>query len=247
MLTLIVLLILLPRVGGDETKEPEPATPVTGLGLSLAATSPRDLDALGRSGFDLDLKPAPPATDAATAPVTDPARESEAQIVADLQRETRLPLNTEPVVDLAQAARLCTDLACIKDAGELKDLLSRAAELLDASGIVVWIAGVGGDALKPTFSHGYSDQTLAKMKSLSSTDANAVSMAFRSGRIELVAAGGGRNGAIVTPINTASGCVGAMAAEIRHGAESSRNVQALATIIAAQLATLVATDDVSRG
>jgi hypothetical protein len=48
-----------------------------------------------------------------------------------------------------------------------------------------------------------------------------------------------RNGAVVVPVVTVNGCVGAMAAEIRHGAEASPSVQAVATIIAAQLASLV--------
>jgi GAF domain-containing protein len=78
------------------------------------------------------------------------------------------------------------------------------------------------------------------MKALSGRSENAVSVAVRTGQMEVVRGDKGRNGAVVTPINTAHGCVGTMAAEIRHGAEMSPAVQAVATIIAAQLATLVA-------
>jgi hypothetical protein len=49
-----------------------------------------------------------------------------------------------------------------------------------------------------------------------------------------------RNGAVVVPILTVGGRAGALAAEIRHGAESSPSVQAVVTILAAQLASLVA-------
>jgi hypothetical protein len=69
---------------------------------------------------------------------------------------------------------------------------------------------------------------------------NAVSVAYRSGRTEVVRGTRDRNGAIVSPVNAAGGCVGAMAAEIRHGAEASPTVQAVAAIISAQLASLVA-------
>jgi hypothetical protein len=237
--TLLVLLLLLPRVSLPAVQEEAAPAARMGLGLTLGGPTPQDLDALGRSGFDLDLKgqgPPPPVAE----PPPEPPRESETQIVEDLQRETALGLNTETQVDLAEAARLCSDLARIKDARELNDLLARTAELLDASGIVVWIGGVGGEVLRPAFSHGYSDHTMAKMKALSSDDANAVASAYRSSRMEVVAGAGGRNGAIVTPIVTAGGCVGAMAAEVRHGAESSQGVRAVATIVAAQLATLVA-------
>ena len=68
-----------------------------------------------------------------------------------------------------------------------------------------------------------------------------MSVAFRSGRTR----GGARHAANATarsscPINTTGGCAGAMAAEIRHGAEASPAVQAVAAIICAQLASLVA-------
>jgi GAF domain-containing protein len=143
-------------------------------------------------------------------------------------------------VDLAEAARLCTDLARVKESGELAGLLARAADLLDASGIVLWIVGPDGAALRPAASHGYSDHALARMRTLSGRSENAVSVAFRTGRLEVVRGGADKPGAIVAPIVTPGGCVGAVAAEIRHGAEASPSVQAVATIVAAQLASLVA-------
>jgi GAF domain-containing protein len=149
-------------------------------------------------------------------------------------------MNTEAQVDLAAAARLCSDLAQVKDAGQLPALLARAAELLDASGIVLWLAGPEGTVLRPAASVGYSDHTLSRMKALSGRSDNAVSVAFREGRTEVVGGTKERNGAVVVPIVTVGGRTGAMAAEIRHGAESSPSVQALVTIVAAQLASLVA-------
>jgi hypothetical protein len=38
---------------------------------------------------------------------------------------------------------------------------------------------------------------------------------------------------------TSTGCVGVMAAEVRHGREASESARALARIVAAQFATLV--------
>ena len=47
------------------------------------------------------------------------------------------------------------------------------------------------------------------------------------------------NGAVVVPLMTPAGCVGVLAAELRHGGERREATRALATIVAAQLATLV--------
>ncbi len=234
--TLLVLLILLPRARMPES-EPA-AAPAVGLGLSLSASSSSDVDALGQSGFDLDIPRVAggPAGD----PPPEQPHEPEVDIVNDLQRESQLRLNTEAQVDLAEAARLCGDLARMKDAAELPGFLARAAELIDAAGIVLWMAGDDGSVLRPAASHGYSDHTLAKMKALPVSAENAVSVAFRSGRTEIVRGTRDRNGAIVAPINSTNGCAGAMAAEIRHGAEASPTVQAVAAIICAQLASLVA-------
>jgi hypothetical protein len=213
--TFLTLLLLLPRISQPAAAADEPEAPAAGLGLSLTVPSAADLGALGRSGFDLDIRDAAPAPPADTLPES--PRESEVAIVEGLQRESQLRLNTEAQVDLAAAARLCSDLARVKDASQLPELLGRAAELLDASGIVLWILGPEGTVLRPAASVGYSDHTLAKMKALSGRSDNAVSVAFRLGRMEVVSGTKERNGAVVVPVVTVNGCAGAMAAEIRHG------------------------------
>jgi hypothetical protein len=234
----LVLLLLLPRPRIPQADSSETVAPAVGLGLSLGTPSSADLDALGRSGFDLDLPRV--AGGAAGDSLPEPSRESEEQIVDDLRLESQLRLNTEAQVDLAETARLCGDLARVKDGGELPAILGRAAEILDAAGIVLWIAAADASVLRPAGSFGYSEHTMAKMKALPIDAENAVSVAFRNGRTEVVRGTRERNGAIVAPINATGGCAGAMAAEIRHGAESSPAVQAVAAIICAQLASLVA-------
>ena len=52
---------------------------------------------------------------------------------------------------------------------------------------------------------------------------------------------GGASGAVVAPILSADGCIGALSAEIRSGGETSESVQALASIFAAQLAGVLGT------
>jgi anti-sigma-K factor RskA len=70
---------------------------------------------------------------------------------------------------------------------------------------------------------------------------NAAAAAWREGTERTVAAQGQSPGALVTPILTAEGCVGVLAAETRHAAEQRETTRAVAAIIAAQLATLVTT------
>ena len=70
---------------------------------------------------------------------------------------------------------------------------------------------------------------------------NAAAAAYRSGTLQIVLARpGGSTGAVVAPIISVDGCIGALSAEIRGGAEMSEGVQALASIFAAQLANVVA-------
>jgi hypothetical protein len=45
---------------------------------------------------------------------------------------------------------------------------------------------------------------------------------------------------VVAPVLTADGCIGVLSAEIRDGGEASETVQALAAIVAAQLAGVLA-------
>ncbi len=234
--TRIVLLVLLPRVsvaGGDSAG----AAVATNFGLALNGP-PAVPNGGGSAGVDLDL--AWRSQQAAAAGTPDPPRESEQQIEAGTRGETGLRLNIDAQVDLAAAARLCTDLARVREGSEIAGLLERAAELLDAAGIVLWIAGPDGTSLRPAASHGDSDHALARMRALSARLDNAVSIAFHTGRLEVVRGGREKTGAIVAPVIAPGGCVGAMAAEIKHGAETSPSVQAVATILAAQLASLVA-------
>ena len=143
--------------------------------------------------------------------------------------------------DLGLAAELCTDLARVLDPSELPALLARTARLLDASGVIVWVADRAGAALFPAVAHGYSPALLARMHAIPRDADNAAAAAWREGAERTVAAQGQSPGALVTPILTVDGCVGVLAAETLHGAERRETTRAVAAIIAAQLATLVTT------
>jgi CHASE3 domain sensor protein len=142
-------------------------------------------------------------------------------------------------VVLKAAADLSTEFGRARDEEELGRLLGRAADMLDASGLIVWITD--GDALRPVLSHGYSPAMLARMSAMPRSADNAAAAACRTGSLQIVLSKpGGTQGAIVAPILTASGCMGALSAEIKDGGEGSEAVQAIAAIVAAHLAGVVA-------
>jgi hypothetical protein len=145
-----------------------------------------------------------------------------------------------PPVNLSRAARLCTDLACVLDSRQLPGLLERTAGVLDSAGIIVWVADPVSNSLKAAMSFGYSDQVLARMGNIHRDANNAVAAAFRLGEMRMVDGDASTTGALVMPLLTSEGCVGAMSAEMKGGSERDESSQAFAAIFAAQLATLVA-------
>jgi hypothetical protein len=112
---------------------------------------------------------------------------------------------------------------------------------MDAAGVVVWLSSGDGANLEPVLTHGYSDATRARLPTVPLTADNAAAAAYRSGKLQIVPSKpGGPKGAIVAPILGAQGCFGALSAEIRSGGEASESVQAIAVIVAAQLAGVLA-------
>ena len=160
------------------------------------------------------------------------------QAAARLITEPQQP-RTQPRadVDLAAAANVCTDLSRITTTAALPGLLGRAAGALDATGLILWISA--GEQLFPVMAHGYSDDVLSRMAPIARNAENAAASAWRSGQLTVVRAStAGEHGAIVTPLFGLHNCIGVLSAELRKGEESPA-VQAVATIIAAQLSTVV--------
>jgi hypothetical protein len=152
------------------------------------------------------------------------------------------PAIARSAIVLKAAADLATDFGRARDSDELARLLARVADMLDASGLVVWVGGAGGEDLRPAIAHGYGTQALAKMASVPRGADNAAAKAYRAGALQIVLSRpGSAPGAVVAPILAADGCIGALSAEIKNGGEGSEAVQAIATIVASHLATVLAT------
>jgi hypothetical protein len=142
-------------------------------------------------------------------------------------------------VDLGAVASVCAELAQVIDTHALPPLLGRAAAILDAPGIVLWIADPDGRELSPIVTHGYSRRMVLRLGTILRDAENATAAALRTSLLQTVDTDTVSNGAIAAPLVTPVGCVGIMAAEVRDHGEKDPAKLAAASIIAAQLATLV--------
>jgi hypothetical protein len=149
-------------------------------------------------------------------------------------------------VDLKAAADLCIDLARVSNTGQIPGILQRAASVLSAQGIVLWIADPDGRELVATAAHGYPVSALARMGNIGRDADNATAATYREASMHIVKGDVIGNGAIVAPLVTPAGAIGVMTAEIRAGLEQDTAVKAVAGMIAAQLATLVGAPPAAR-
>ena len=183
--------------------------------------------------------------DSATAPIAVPTPSVSRETLEDLQDFGVVATPAAPVttgrssVDLGAMAALCVDLARIQDTRALPGLLERAADILQASGIVLWIADPDGRELTPIVVHGYPPQLASRFGTIARDAGNVTALAYRTGLLQTMKGDAISNGAVAAPLVTGGGCVGVMAAELRHGGERQESLLAAATIIASQLATLV--------
>jgi len=146
-----------------------------------------------------------------------------------------------PTELLTSLSTLCTDFARANSAEELRPLLEESAELIGARGLIVWLGNLEGGDLRAVLAHGYSDTALARFPRVPRHADNASAQAYRTGDVQVVASRpGGAIGAVVAPLLSTDGCIGALAAEIRErGDESAEETRALAMIVASQLASVL--------
>jgi hypothetical protein len=201
---------------------PPPKRPAAAESMHLSAAAPGhqpDIDLQGglvlRDEQQAVSAPAPP------------------RVTHELARES-MPI-------LKAAVDVCTELNRARDFDDLNKLLGDAANVIEASGLIVWVGSAAGASLRPVLAHGYSAQTLARMPLVARSDDNAAAAAFRTGELQIVCKRPGvSSGALAAPMLSREGCIGALTAEIKDGGESSHHVQAIAAILAAQLAGILA-------
>jgi hypothetical protein len=192
------------------------------------------LQAGARNGSGVHRTPRP---EAAPVPVA-------TAIATEVTEEVTLPAFPPPIseesgLDLGAVAQLCTRLARALDVCDVTPVLEDAARVLGAVGLTLWVRDCPGRELTPVFAHGYSDEMTAQLGRVSRDSDNAIARAFRAAEARFVDGDDGATGAVVVPLLTPSGCAGVLALELRHRQEQRECIRAAATILAAQLSTLV--------
>jgi transcriptional regulator with XRE-family HTH domain len=148
-----------------------------------------------------------------------------------------VPRPAEP--DFFAAAELCREFGRLDDTRDALPLLRRAAALLDAVGLIVWVWDRQTCELTPTLAVGYSPNVLAHVPRVKRDAGNATAAAFRSGRTSIVTGRDDASDALAIPLMTSAGSVGVFAVELPHGAAQYPTVRAWVTIVAVQLTRLI--------
>lgn len=140
-------------------------------------------------------------------------------------------------IDLTEAAALCTAISRLRSEADLHPLLARTSGLLEASGVVVWMAA--GEEMFPVAWHGYDSRQLSQLGPISHASSNAAADAWRTGTLQCVTGGSGSRSALVAPLLGIERCLGVLALELAPGREADAPTQAVASLIAAQLSTVL--------
>ena len=143
-----------------------------------------------------------------------------------------------PIKALQQAGEICADLSTLSDLGALTGALDRAAGVLDAGGVIVWIASNDGNSLSPVASHGFDQKMVSRIGRIPRDSANLTAAAFRDNIPRISAATPTAPAALAVALCGPTGPVGVLSMELKSGIPADDARVALATIFAAQLATL---------
>lgn len=149
------------------------------------------------------------------------------------------PAAPTPQVSLADAASVCTDLGRVSQSNEISPLLGRAATVLSASGVIIWIASENRDELHAAGSSGYDERLFERIGTIRRDASNLTAAAFRDGTSRTSSRGSSSAAALAVPLLTPQGPIGVLSAEVRDVAEIGVDRLAVATIFAAQLANLL--------
>ena len=187
-----------------------------------------------------DPPPRPPSgTRRATAPSAPSAPSAPGAPGAPGAPSGRAPSPPASEISLRDAAAVCTDLGRVSQSIEISTLLERAAGVLTATGAIVWLASPDRAEMYPAASAGYDDRLLARIGSITRDASNVTAASFRDAAPRTSTRVGSASAALAVPLLTPLGPVGVFSAEIRDIASVDETRLAVATIFAAQLASLL--------
>ncbi|HEX8031147.1 MAG TPA: GAF domain-containing protein [Vicinamibacterales bacterium] len=159
---------------------------------------------------------------------------------------------SEPVVALTSVRRvseICADLSALVDPEGLPSALDRVNSVLNATGLIVWVASPDAASLVPVATHGFDPKLVERIGRIPRDSANLTASAFRDNAPKFSATTTTSPGALAAPMCGPTGPAGVLSVELKAGQAVEESTVALAAIVAAQLATLampipeVAADD----
>ena len=140
--------------------------------------------------------------------------------------------------ELREAAEICTDLSALSDPGALEGALARVSSLLNATGVIVWVASNDSSSLAPVATCGFDPKIVARIGRIARDSANLTAAAFRENHPKVSSSTASTPAAIAIALCGPTGPAGVLSIELKTGQEPDAGRVALAGIIAAQLATL---------
>lgn len=152
-----------------------------------------------------------------------------------------IPAMVEPSVTVGvvqQTAEICGELSSLSDPGALEGALERVNAVLDATGLIVWMASSDAGYLAPVAVRGFDPQLLARIGYIPREAANVTAAAFRENTPKISQPTDTEPGAVAVALCGPSGPAGVLSIEFKQGETVDDAKVAVASIIAAQLATL---------
>ncbi len=145
-----------------------------------------------------------------------------------------------PRIDLKTVAEICADLSALTDIGALSGALAKAGEVIGARGLIVWVTSNDGASLSPVATHGFDQRVVDRIGTIDRASANLTAEALRENVAKVSAATASAGAALAVPMCGPTGPVGVLSAELLSGRDADEACVAVASIVAAQLATLTA-------
>ncbi|HEV8396184.1 MAG TPA: GAF domain-containing protein [Vicinamibacterales bacterium] len=165
-----------------------------------------------------------------------PARSAGNQTLSSSEAEPAGSVRGGALLDLVPAAELCADIARADSGETLAALVDRAADVIGAAGIVVWLAG-GEEELIPALAHGYGPDAQGLLGALPLSEENVTTRAWHSGQLQWVDGNTRSRAALAAPMFQGPRRTGVLAVELANGAAPGPLPRALTSILAAQFAT----------
>ncbi|MFA5909036.1 MAG: hypothetical protein WC815_09700 [Vicinamibacterales bacterium] len=192
-------------------------------------------------GEDLNLKTDEPLEGSASAPKgSGELRRDLAGLSTGASAKVEAASGREGGPDLKLVAEICADLSTLTDIGALSGALARAGDVIGAKGLIVWVTSNDGASLSAVASHGFDARVVARVGAIDRASDNLTAAALRANAPRLSVAHGSAAAAIAVPMCGPTGPVGVLSAELQPGKAADDACVAVASIFAAQLATLTA-------